>query len=152
LRHKGVRAFIEILLGQTKVVFRSIYFSTNNNKKSCARRLSQFSSDLASSHLVLPPLVFNPHLIFLIPIGLFNFIWYFFYAFEKFIAKPNQKIILISLPKILFLLFLLAVFNYLKPDLINFKILLLSFLLCAFDFLYLLKFILTQLKRQFKKI
>jgi len=45
LRHKGVRAFIEILLGQTKVVFRSIYFSTNNNKKSCARRLSQFSSE-----------------------------------------------------------------------------------------------------------
>jgi predicted O-methyltransferase YrrM len=43
LKHKGVMAFIAAPLGQIKVVFRSIYLSIN--KKSCARRLSQFSSE-----------------------------------------------------------------------------------------------------------
>jgi hypothetical protein len=122
-----------------------IFLIVNNLKQQNRKFLYPF---LASSHLVLPPLVFNPHPIYLVPIGLFNFIWHFIYVFEKFIVKPNLKIILISLPKIS-LLFLLTAFSYLKPDLINSKVLLLSFLLCVFDFLYLLKFSLIQLKKEF---
>jgi phosphoserine phosphatase len=125
----------------------AIFLIVNNLKQQTRKFLYPF---LASSHLVLPPLVFNPHPLFLLPIVLYNFMWHFIYAFEKFIAKPNKKITLISLPKIL-LLFLLVGFSYLKPDLVNYKVLLLSFLLCVFDFLYLLKFSLIQLKMQFKK-
>jgi phosphoserine phosphatase len=124
-----------------------IFLIVNTIKQQTRKFLYPF---LASSHLVLPPLVFNPHPIYLVPIGLFNFIWHFISAFEKFIVKSNLKIILISLPKIL-LLFLLTAFNFLKPGLINSKVLLLSFLLCVFDFLYLLKFSLIQLKKEFKK-
>jgi hypothetical protein len=138
---------IPYLVFTSNFLILAIFLIVNNLKQQTRKFLYPF---LASSHLVLPPLVFNPHLIFLIPIGLFNFIWHFLYAFEKFITKPNQKITLISLPKIL-LLFLLVGFSYLKPDLANYKVLLLSFLLCVFDFLYLLKFSLMQLKMQFKK-
>jgi len=124
-----------------------IFLIVNNLKQQNRKFLYPF---LASSHLVLPPLVFNPHPIYLVPIGLFNFIWHLISASEKFIVKHNLKIILISLPKIS-LLSLLAAFSYLKPDLINSKVLLLSFLLCVFDFFSLLKFSLIQLKKKVKE-